>query len=141
MAVRRTTCAMPKIGIRVAVVDDDAAVRKALARLLCACAFDIKTYGSAREFIKAGLEDLPACLVLDLHMPDISGLDLQRQLRSAGINIPTVIVTAHNDPGLRERCQSVGASAFLLKPLNQETLVSAINAAIGNNSAQSDNYE
>jgi FixJ family two-component response regulator len=121
---------MSDLRIRVAIVDDDASVRRALARLLSACSFDIQTYGSARDFIRAGSEDLPACLILDLHMPDISGLDLQRHLRSVGINIPTVIVTAYNEPGLRERCQSAGASAFLLKPLSQETLLSAINTAI-----------
>jgi FixJ family two-component response regulator len=122
---------MLKAAIRVAVVDDDASVRKALARLLTASSFDIKTYGSAREFMDTGTAKPPECLVLDLHMPELSGLDLQHQLRRAGINIPTIIVTAHNEPGLRERCQMAGASAFLLKPLNQASLVGAINSAIG----------
>jgi FixJ family two-component response regulator len=119
-----------KRGIRVAVVDDDASVRRALARLLSVCSFDVRTYGSAREFMMASSENLPACLVLDLHMPDLSGLDLQQRLRRAGLNIPTVIITAHTEPGLREQCCSAGASAFLLKPLNQESLVGAINMAI-----------
>ena len=121
---------MPKPAIRVAVVDDDASVRRALGRLLAACSFDIQTYGSAREFMKSGDHSPPECLVLDLHMPDISGLDLQHHLRRAGINIPTVVITAHNEPGLRERCQSAGAAAFLLKPLSRESLIGAINAAI-----------
>jgi FixJ family two-component response regulator len=116
--------------IRVAVVDDDASVRRALARLLSVCSFDVRTYGSAREFMIASSENLPACLVLDLHMPDLNGLDLQQRLRTAGVNIPTVIITAHTEPGLRERCCSAGASAFLLKPLNRESLVGAINMAI-----------
>ena len=121
---------MPRSAIRIAVVDDDASVRKALARLLTASSFDTKTYGSAREFMDMGTAMLPQCLVLDLHMPELSGLDLQHQLRRAGINIPTIIVTAHNEPGLRERCESAGASAFLLKPLNHASLVGAINTAI-----------
>jgi len=125
---------MPKSAIRIAVVDDDASVRKALARLLTASSFDTKTYGSAREFMDRfmdlGTAKPPQCLVLDLHMPELSGLDLQHQLRRAGINIPTIIVTAHSEPGMRERCQSAGASAFLLKPLNHASLVGAINAAI-----------
>jgi len=122
---------MPRSAIRIAIVDDDASVRKALARLLTASSFDAKTYGSAREFMDMGTAKPPQCLVLDLHMPEQSGLDLQHQLRRAGINIPTIIVTAHNEPGMRERCQSAGASAFLLKPLNHSSLVGAINAAIG----------
>lgn len=125
---------MQKPGARVAVVDDDASVRKAIARLLSACSFDIDTYGSAREFM-ARSDDLPACLVLDLHMPEMTGLDLQHHLRSAGIKVPTVIITGHNEPGLRERCQSAGASAFLLKPLSQESLVGAINMAIAQQDA------
>ncbi len=116
--------------IRIAVVDDDASVRKALARLLTASSFAAETYGSAREFMDTGTAKPPQCLVLDLHMPEQSGLDLQRQLRLAGIKIPTIIVTAHNEPGLRERCQSAGVSAFLLKPLNHASLVGAIKAAI-----------
>jgi FixJ family two-component response regulator len=126
---------MTKAAIRVAVVDDDASVRKALARLLSACSFDIRTYASAREFMRSSPDGLPACLVLDLHMPDIDGLDLRRHLREAGIDIPTVIITAHNEPGLRERCQSAGVSAFLLKPLQQKSLVGAIHSAIGDDSS------
>jgi len=125
---------MPRSAIRIAVVDDDASVRKALARLLTASSFDTKTYGSAREFMdkfmNLGIAKPPQCLVLDLHMPELSGLDLQHQLRRAGINIPTIIVTAHSEAGMRERCQSAGASAFLLKPLSHSSLVGAINAAI-----------
>ena len=121
---------MPKSAIRIAVVDDDASVRKALARLLTASSFNTQTYGSAREFMDTGTQQPPQCLVLDLHMPEQTGLDLQHQLRRAGINIPTIIVTAYNEPGLRERCQQAGASAFLLKPLNHASLVGAINTAI-----------
>ncbi len=114
------------------MVDDDASVRKALARLLTASSFDTRTYGSAREFMKSGTSAPPECLVLDLHMPDISGLDLQHLLRKAGINIPTVVITAHNEPGIREQCQSAGAAAFLIKPLDCASLVGAINSAIAN---------
>jgi FixJ family two-component response regulator len=121
---------MFKRGARIAVVDDDEAVRKALARLLSASSFETRTYGSARDFIKSGPADLPECLVLDLHMPEIGGLDLQHLLRKAGISIPTVVITAHNEPGLLERCQSAGATTLLTKPLDQKALVGAIGAAI-----------
>jgi FixJ family two-component response regulator len=115
--------------IRVAIVDDDASVRKALGRLLSAYSFDIITYGSAGDFLKALGVGQPQCLVLDLHMPDITGLDLQRHLLRSGIRIPTIIITAYDEPGVRERCYTAGAAAFLVKPLNDAILVDAINAA------------
>jgi FixJ family two-component response regulator len=121
---------MIRQGTRIAVIDDDESVRKALARLLSASCYDIRTYGSAREFIKSDMSELPGCLLLDLYMPEISGLDLQNQLRKAGITIPTIVITAHDEPGLRERCQSAGVAAFLTKPLNQDALISAINNAM-----------
>jgi FixJ family two-component response regulator len=121
---------MIKRGARIAVVDDDESVRKALARLLSASSFETRTYGSAREFIRSGPADLPECLVLDLHMPEIGGLDLQHLLRKAGISIPTVVITAYNEPGLLERCQSAGAAGLLTKPINQERLIGAIELAM-----------
>jgi FixJ family two-component response regulator len=122
---------MTKASPRVALVDDDAAVRKALARLLSASSFDISTFASAREFLDSLTEDHPACLVLDLHMPEITGIELQRMLVGAGIHIPTILITGHNEPGLSERCCSAGAVAFLVKPVEWHTLVGEINAAIG----------
>src|SRR5687768_9497728 len=107
---------MANASIRVALVDDDASVRKALARFLSASSFEITTFGSAREFLKSVKAATPECLVVDLQMPEITGLDLQRHLVRSGINIPTIVITAHSEPGLRERCQSAGASAFLVKP-------------------------
>jgi FixJ family two-component response regulator len=115
---------------RVALVDDDASVRKALARLLSASSFEIKTFGSAHEFLESLDGCQPECLVVDLHMPEITGLDLQRHLTKAGYNIPTIVITAYNEPGLRERCESAGASAFMVKPLDGKALVGEINLAI-----------
>ncbi len=120
---------------RIAIVDDDASVRKALARLLTASSFEIKTYGSARDFLTSLKIGTPDCLVVDLHMPELTGFDLQRQLAHIGIRIPTIVITAYNEPGLRERCQSAGAAAFLLKPLDGSTLIGVINAATSGNRA------
>jgi FixJ family two-component response regulator len=120
---------------RIAIVDDDASVRKALARLLSASSFDIKSYGSARDFLKSLKIGTPDCLVVDLHMPDLTGFDLQRELERAGIKIPTIVITGHNEPGLRERCRSAGAAAFLLKPIDGSTLIGSINAATGRHQA------
>jgi FixJ family two-component response regulator len=115
---------------RIAIVDDDLAVRKALARLLSASSFDVTTYGSAREFIDSE-NPAPQCLVLDLQMPEVSGLDLQHHLRRCGREIPTIFITAFNEPGLRERCLSAGASALLIKPLSGKSIISAIHSAVG----------
>jgi FixJ family two-component response regulator len=121
---------MTKLSPRVALVDDDASVRKALARFLSASSFEITTFGSAHEFLKSLDADQPECLVVDLHMPEITGLELQRHLARAGIKIPTIVITAYNEPGLRERCQSAGAAAFMVKPLDGKTLIGEINTAI-----------
>jgi FixJ family two-component response regulator len=123
----------------IAIVDDDASVRKALARLLTAWSFEIETYGSVRDFLASLATAKPDCLVVDLHMPDLTGFDLQRQLAQTGMQIPTIVVTAYNEPGLRELCQSAGATAFLLKPLDGSTLIGVINAATGRHLAEESN--
>ena len=122
---------MSQAAIRVAIVDDDPAVRKALARLLTAHSFDAATYESASDFLKSVVISAPECLLLDVHMPNIGGTELQRYLRRAGITVPTVVMTAHDDPGIRDRCYTAGAAAFLVKPLSGEVLIGAIYAATG----------
>jgi FixJ family two-component response regulator len=106
-------------------------VRKALARLLSASSFSITTFPSAHTFLDSLQVETPECLLVDLHMPEVTGLDLQRELTRAGIKIPTIVITAYNDSALRERCQAAGAADFLLKPLDGAILVSAIHAALG----------
>jgi FixJ family two-component response regulator len=121
---------MPKGATKIAIVDDDVAVRKAIARLLSASSFEVRSYGSAREFVESK-DSLPQCLLLDFHMPDVGGLDLQRRLRRAGLNVPTVFIAAFDEPGLRERCLSIGATALLIKPLSGKVIIDAIERAIG----------
>jgi FixJ family two-component response regulator len=115
----------------IAIVDDDPAVLKALARLLRARAFEARTYASAREFLSALDEGLPECLIVDLQMPDMTGLELQRHLTRSGLGIPTIVITAHNEAGARERCESAGAVAFLSKPLQDTSLLAAIDGVRG----------
>jgi FixJ family two-component response regulator len=115
----------------VAVVDDDPAVLRALARLLRASSYDARTYGSAREFLDSLHGGAPRCLIVDLQMPDMTGLDLQYHLTRNDIRIPTIIITAHNELHVRQLCAAAGARACLLKPLQSTTLISAINMAIG----------
>jgi FixJ family two-component response regulator len=121
---------MAKAPIRVAIVDDEPAVRTALARLLGASSFETKTYGSAREFIDSIRVGEPECLIVDVHMPDFTGLDLQRYLNRINKKIPTVVITAFDDAGIRERSTASGAKVFLTKPLHGPTLISAIKTAI-----------
>ena len=114
----------------VAIVDDDQSVRRALARLLDASSFNSRTYSSGVEFLNSLASALPECLVVDFQMPEMNGFELCDELVRAGVNIPTILITAHDDKGCRERCRAAGA-AFLLKPLDQAMLISAIDRAIG----------
>lgn len=115
----------------IAIVDDDPSVLKALARLLRARALEVKTYTSARDFLAALPDGLPQCLIVDLQMPEMTGLELQHYLTRKRVRIPTIIITAHDEAGVRERCKSAGAAAFLSKPLQDTLLLAAIDAASG----------
>ena len=112
----------------IAVVDDDPAVLKALSRLLRSHAFRARTYGSGQEFLAALPTGLPDCLIVDFQMPEMNGLELQQHLVSNGIEIPTILITAHGDVALREHS---GLVASLRKPLQQQALFEAIDRAIG----------
>jgi FixJ family two-component response regulator len=113
----------------IAIVDDDPSVLKALARLLRGRGLEAKTYNSAREFLSALHAGLPECLIVDLQMPDMTGLDLQRHLTRSGVRIPTIVITAYNEASARERCEQAGAAAFLSKPLRGASLLTAIEDA------------
>jgi FixJ family two-component response regulator len=99
--------------------------------LLDAASFEADTYESAADFLRSLDSGIPQCLIVDLHMPDMTGIELQRHLVCTGINIPTIAITAHNEFGAEARCRSAGARAFLLKPIQDNTLIAAINSAVG----------
>lgn len=122
---------MPSLGTRIAIVDDDPGVLKALERLISAHSFQPTTYVSARLFLESLSDGLPDCLVLDLQMPEMTGLELQHELVRSGIKIPIVVITANDERGIRQQCESAGAVGFLCKPLDQRTLIAAIINAIG----------
>ena len=112
----------------IAVIDDDESIRKALMRLLRSANLESLAFPSARAFLEV-CEDLPIdCIVLDLQMPDMTGLDLQRHLRAqhADQHPPVIIITAHDEPGSRERCIAAGASAYLRKPVESSVLLAII---------------
>src|SRR4030081_575754 len=100
----------------VAIVDDDSAVRKALARLLCASAIEARTFSSGREFLDSLPFGTPGCLIVDLQMPEMTGLELQLELARTGARLPTIVITDHHDAGLRDRGVAGGARACLRKP-------------------------
>ena len=114
----------------VAVVDDEPSVRKALRRLLVAAKFQVTTFASGREFLDALPTRRPDCLVLDLHMPGLSGLDVQQELIRLGEKLPIVVITALDDPESRAKFLSSGAMAYLIKPFDDRTLLEAIDSAI-----------
>jgi FixJ family two-component response regulator len=113
----------------IAVVDDDPSVLKALTRLLRIRSFGAKTYGSALEFLATLPGEAPDCLIVDLQMPGMSGLELHQYLTGRGIHIPTIIITAHDEGNARQRCESAGAAGYLLKPIDDAALLEAIDKA------------
>ena len=115
----------------IAIVDDDPAVLKALSRLLRSRAFRARTFESGQDFLAALPAGLPVCLVVDLQMPEMNGLELQRHLISNGIRIPTILITAHVDGEMHERSDEGTLVASLRKPLQEDALFSAIERAIG----------
>lgn len=120
----------------IAVIDDDASVRRALQRLLRSAGFAVETYATAREFLDAGQWAQTACLVLDIHLPGMSGFELQEHLVVSGAPIPIVFITAHDDTAMRERASRAGAVGYLRKPFDQGTLIEAIGRAIGQHTSE-----
>ena len=115
----------------VAVVDDEESIRKSLRRLLSAADLDAAVYASGQEFLDGLRVRQPDCLVLDLQMPGLTGLEVQRALTAAGVRFPTIIITAHDEPEARARCLGAGVAAYLCKPLHDEMLLDAIANVMG----------
>jgi FixJ family two-component response regulator len=114
----------------VSVVDDDESVRQALAALLRSAGFRVTTFVSAEEFLGSPHVGATGCLILDLRLPGMSGLELQQRLVSAGRRFPIVILTAHGDDAARSRALAAGATAFMPKPFDGEALLSTVQSAL-----------
>jgi FixJ family two-component response regulator len=114
----------------IAVVDDEESVRRALARMLTASHLDVDVFGSGQEFLDSLRTRRPDCVLLDYQMPGLTGREVQRQLKEAQIRLPIIVVTAHDQPALREQCLADGAVAYISKPLQRERLLSLIDDAI-----------
>ena len=122
---------MPKIlNGTVAIVDDEAAVRNALSRLLGACAIRTRSYASASDFLSSLPSDKPDCLIVDLQMPGMTGIELLEQLTRSGVTIPSIVITAHGDADVRKRCLAAGAAAYLTKPFDGAVLLASITSAV-----------
>jgi len=112
------------------VVDDDESMRRSLATLLRSVGLDARVFPSPQDFMRAERPDAPACLVLDVRMPGMSGLAFQEQLAKAGIGLPIVFITGHGDVPMTVRAMKAGAVEFLTKPFDDQVLLDAIHGAI-----------
>jgi len=112
------------------VVDDDASVRDAVSRLIASVGLRVETFGTTREFLSSQRPEAPACLVLDVRLPDVSGLELQRDLAAANVHLPIIFITGHADVPMTVRAMKAGAVEFLTKPFRGQELIDAIQDAI-----------
>jgi FixJ family two-component response regulator len=114
----------------VAVVDDEEPMRKALQRLLTAAGMTVTSFASAEDFLNSGQLNATSCLVADIRMPGMSGLDLLGELNRQHLPIPTIFITAHGDETLRMQAMRAGAVKFLSKPVDGATLLAGVQAAL-----------
>lgn len=112
------------------VVDDDASVREALSSLLRSMGLEVQAFGSAEEFLLEPVSDRPACVVLDVRLPGLSGLELQRDLAQRDRAVPIIFITGHGDVPMSVRAMKAGAVEFLQKPFSDDELIGAIRAAL-----------
>jgi RNA polymerase sigma factor (sigma-70 family) len=112
------------------VVDDDPSIRRAIQRPIKSVGLQVQVFGSAREFLVSKRPDAPSCLVLDIRLPGMSGLDFQRELANADIHIPIIFITAHGDVRMTVRAMKAGAVEFLTKPFRDQDLLDAIQIAL-----------
>jgi FixJ family two-component response regulator len=112
------------------VVDDDAAVRRSLENLFRSVGLRVEAFASAQEFLRSKLLNVPGCLVLDVRLPGLSGLDLQKRMAEANLNIPIVFLTGHGDILMTVQAMKAGAVEFLTKPVRDQDLLDAIQEAL-----------
>jgi len=117
----------------VAIVDDDASLRSALRGLMKAAGLSAEAFASAEEFLNSGQQHETGCLIADIRMPGMSGLDLQVKLNSERCRIPTIFITAHGDANMRMQVMRAGAVEFLAKPFSDDVLLEHVRAALNKN--------
>ena len=114
----------------VVIVDDDASIREALTDLLRSVGFEVEAFSSTRDLLAAALPDRPGCMVLDVRLPGMSGLDLQAQLTARGNDLPIIFMTGHGDIPMSVRAMKAGAVDFLTKPFRDQDMLDAVAGAI-----------
>src|SRR5882672_5565116 len=112
------------------VIDDDISLRDALGLLLPSVGLNARTYASVAEFLDAGAHDTPGCIILDVRLPGISGLDFQSRRDGFGVHLPIVLMTGHSDVPMSVRAMKAGAVDFLPKPFRDQDMIDAVTAAI-----------
>jgi FixJ family two-component response regulator len=117
------------------VIDDDQAVREGLSSLLRSVDIAVETFGSAADFLRSKRPDVPSCLILDVRLPGMSGLDFQEELGTLGFSMPIIFITGHADVPMSVQAMKAGAVEFLCKPFREEDLLRAVRTAIKSNTA------
>jgi FixJ family two-component response regulator len=112
------------------VVDDDPSVRKSLRRLLAVCGFRVETFSTAREFLQTCRDNVYGCLILDINLPGLNGLELQRTMAEEGLSLPIIFITGHGDIPMSVQAIRAGAVDFLPKPFTDQSLLTAIEQAL-----------
>jgi FixJ family two-component response regulator len=120
----------------IAVVDDDRSVGVALCRLLRAAGLEAKAFESAATFLDGMQDHVPDCVVLDVQMPGMNGLELQQRLRDIAVSLPVIMITGRDEASIHAICMAMGASSYLRKPLNDDDLLDAVERAIAGRSTR-----
>jgi FixJ family two-component response regulator len=114
----------------VLVIDDDESMREALRSLFRSVGLRVEAFGSAADLMRTALPDVPSCLVLDVRLPELSGLDLQTELLAAGVRVPIIFITGHGDIPMTVQAMKAGAVDFLTKPFRQQEMIHAVTRAL-----------
>lgn len=121
---------IPETAPLIAIIDDDRSVLVAIEFLVKSFGYEARAFSSAQEFLQSSSLDETACLISDIHMPSVSGIELQKELRAQGRNIPTILITAFSNDNVKSRAIAGGAVCFLLKPFDARTLLGCIKSAL-----------
>ena len=117
--------------IEIAMVDDDESVREALSGLMRSLGFSVRTFSSGESFLKSSCLNRAACLIADVQMPGMTGLELHNRLAASGKPIPTILITAYPDERVRAQALKAGVLCYLAKPFNESELLACIHSALG----------
>ena len=123
------------------VIDDDEALRESLQSLFESMGLQVKAFSSTAQFLQSKLPDVPSCLVLDVRLPGVSGLDFQAEMAKANIQVPVIFITGHGDIPMTVRAMKAGAIEFLTKPLREQDLLDAVQAGLQRDRARRENQQ